>query len=350
MVLKFILLMSVTIGNSLQGLNTFSGIREFVHEFDGFIIDQWGVLHDGKVPYNGAIECLQNIRNLNKKIVLLSNSSKRKSSVFKGLEKVGFERQLFDDCITSGEVAWEMIVNNAIPNIDLLECSRGTGKNVFVIGNGDDDYEYISSTGCTITSPELATFMLARGTFSILDGIEEQKYSSEELMKNINPWLERSLKRDLLLFISNPDIMRPGSNAPMPGQIGARYKAMGGRVEYVGKPYNQVYEKCLTAIIRQLDTCAGEGSEGCITKDKICGIGDSLLHDIVGAQNFGIKSVWTANGVHSNELGTSEGSPLLASEDIMRFVMNKYSEISDRDTTGSLLLHNPDYILPCLRW
>lgn len=320
-------------------LSTFSGLRNFVHKFDGFIIDQWGVLHNGKVAYDGTIECLQNLKKMNKKIVLLSNSSKRKSDVLNGLEKVGFERQLFDDCVTSGEVAWEMVVSNLIPTIDLSNVEK---RNVFVIGNGDDDDEYISSMGCFITPPETATFMLARGTFSILDGVENRRYSSTDLFKKINPWLERGLARDLLLFVSNPDIMRPGCNSPMPGQIGAWYESMGGRVEYVGKPYESVYKKCLLAlesgdsIKKRNDNIDGKDRK--LSKERICAIGDSLLHDINGAQRAGIVSVWTANGVHSNELKSSEGSAVMSSEVILSSVLEKYIKVY------------PDYILPCLKW
>ena len=45
--------------------------------FDEFLIDQFGVLHDGMRPYQGAIPCLTKLKELGKNVILLSNSGKR---------------------------------------------------------------------------------------------------------------------------------------------------------------------------------------------------------------------------------------------------------------------------------
>jgi ribonucleotide monophosphatase NagD (HAD superfamily) len=50
--------------------------------------------------------------------------------------------------------------------------------------------------------------------------------------------------------------------------------------------------------------------------ERVCGVGDSLDHDILGAKNTGIASIWTANGIHSAEMGTIEGSTTLAGEKV----------------------------------
>jgi hypothetical protein len=42
---------------------------------------------------------------------------------------------------------------------------------VFVIGNNDDDAEYISSCHCIPAAPEEADFVLARGTFCFMTGL-----------------------------------------------------------------------------------------------------------------------------------------------------------------------------------
>lgn len=43
-----------------------------------FILDQWGVMHDGYQAYKNAIECVNELFNKNKKLVIISNSSKKK--------------------------------------------------------------------------------------------------------------------------------------------------------------------------------------------------------------------------------------------------------------------------------
>ena len=38
------------------------GVKSLSTKFDYFIVDQWGVLHDGKTSYEGAIEALEGLR------------------------------------------------------------------------------------------------------------------------------------------------------------------------------------------------------------------------------------------------------------------------------------------------
>ena len=54
-----------------------SGMAEVASRYDGFLVEQWGVLHDGTTPYPGAIACLERLRAVGKRVVLLSNSGRR---------------------------------------------------------------------------------------------------------------------------------------------------------------------------------------------------------------------------------------------------------------------------------
>ena len=53
-----------------------SGISEIIDKYDVFILDQWGVIHDGKKGYTLAIECVQQLVKRNKKLIIISNSLK----------------------------------------------------------------------------------------------------------------------------------------------------------------------------------------------------------------------------------------------------------------------------------
>ena len=233
-----------------------SGMDSVSKFYDSFIIDQWGVLHDGKTPYTGVTECLQKLKDDGKNLILLSNSSKRKANSVKGLDKVGIKSVLFDEIVTSGELAWNAIMDRKFDfkissppatsagQVDSYvtatsDDSRRTLR-IFVIGNNDDDTEYIRSCGCVLSPPESADFILARGTFCIMtgsdDSITKEPSSSgptkpsldgsvafsnaEDLIANIDPYLQRCIARGLPMLVSNPDFTRPGSGAPMPGQIG----------------------------------------------------------------------------------------------------------------------------------
>ena len=263
-----------------------------IGHYDAYIIDQWGVLHDGKTPYPGVSDCLKELKAAGKQLILLSNSSKRKRSSFKGLKKVGIDPNAFAEIVTSGELAWHIIHNRAfdftlyrafIPPEEKLK--------VFVVGNNDDDVEYISTSGCQAATPEEADFVLARGTFNFVTSTENLATGvvtyakAEDLMDAVEPWLQRCIARKLPMLVSNPDFHRPGSGAPMPGQIAKLYvEKYGGLVQYLGKPYQTVYDACFTV----LEGEKGSSNGLSLDKSRICGVGDSLDHDILGAHTAGI--------------------------------------------------------------
>ena len=309
-------------------------ISKLHNNYDACIIDQWGVLHNGKIPYNGAIECLQMLKENKKRLIMLSNSSKRRSSSFKGLSKVGIDPNLFDDIITSGEIGHQLLLNRQLDNLNINSNSNYKLK-VFVIGNNDDDIEYVNSANCIITSPDDADIVLARGTFSILcnDNDSIIKYdNAETLMNNITPWLEKCAEKKLPMLVTNPDFHRPGSNSPMPGQIGELYSKYGLPIEYIGKPYPLVYQECMKVLSKN----------NINDYSRIVGIGDSLEHDILGAHKFGIKSIWTCNGVHAASLGTEEGASIEPSdENIDRLYKSLESHL------GAC---RPTHIVPAFNW
>lgn len=328
--------------NSLRRVEILSAhddMLDICRKYDFLLIDQWGVLHDGKSPYENVFETLSSLKMQDKKMILLSNSSKRKSSSVNGLRRIVFNTDFFLDIITSGELGWQMI-HDRNPLLG-FELTSGRKPRVFVIGNGDDDIEYVESANCQLSSPEDADFVLARGTFSILYGHEDEvniKYEcSKDLVNNINPWLERCAKHQLPMLVTNPDMLRPGSNDAMPGLIAEMYsnieiasKSFPMPVHYIGKPHSIVYDECMNVVKRSLSatTTSKFNAEDeiylTLEKSLICGIGDSLDHDIKGASIAGIDSIWIRNGVHCLELSTTEGSHDNADEILISSVLDKY--------------------------
>ena len=74
-------------------------------EYDLFLLDMWGVMHNGSRPYDGVLECIKELKKNGKEMVILSNSSKRTDSSIKNLKKLGFDPSDFSQIITSGEVS-----------------------------------------------------------------------------------------------------------------------------------------------------------------------------------------------------------------------------------------------------
>ena len=77
---------------ALRAAAVLDGLEEVADRYDAFLIDQWGVMHDGTTAYPKAIECMAQLADRGKKIVLLSNSSRRKGNSMKKLDAMGFER------------------------------------------------------------------------------------------------------------------------------------------------------------------------------------------------------------------------------------------------------------------
>ena len=62
-------------------------LSEIYNSYDTFIIDLWGVMHDGIKAYSKAIETVDNLKKNNKKIVFLSNAPRPSAEVKKFLKK-----------------------------------------------------------------------------------------------------------------------------------------------------------------------------------------------------------------------------------------------------------------------
>ncbi|WP_298943043.1 hypothetical protein [uncultured Psychromonas sp.] len=72
-----------------------NGLKDIIDNFDTFILDQWGVLHNGGDAFPEAIEALHFLKSQNKKVVILSNSGKTGSFSYGRLKDSGITRDLY---------------------------------------------------------------------------------------------------------------------------------------------------------------------------------------------------------------------------------------------------------------
>ena len=70
-------------------LRAISGIREIADDFDGFILDLWGLIHDGEKPYPPAAETLRALRDAGKRTLLLSNAPRRAHALIEAMTLFG---------------------------------------------------------------------------------------------------------------------------------------------------------------------------------------------------------------------------------------------------------------------
>ena len=92
-----------------MGIRLIRGIGALALRYDGFILDLWGVVHDGVAPMPGALECLRSLIEAGKRIVLLSNAPRRARDVVERIDRIGVPAGLYHNVMSSGEEAWQRL-------------------------------------------------------------------------------------------------------------------------------------------------------------------------------------------------------------------------------------------------
>ena len=87
-------------------------LSEIYKFYDTFVIDLWGVMHNGISLNYKAIEAASNLLKDSKKIVFLSNAPRPSEKVREFLKKLKMEEKYLKNIITSGEAAMHAINEN----------------------------------------------------------------------------------------------------------------------------------------------------------------------------------------------------------------------------------------------
>jgi HAD superfamily hydrolase (TIGR01459 family) len=264
-----------------MGIRLIGGVGEVAPRYDGFILDLWGVIHDGVAPLPGALECLRGLIEAGKRTVLLSNAPRRSGDVVERINRIGVPAGLYHHVISSGEEAWQYLNRRHDPFYAAL------GRRCLHIGS-ERDTAIRGGLGLEIVeSAEEAEFILNTGPAGWEDRIEDYA-----------PILRRALACGLPMVCANPDlvVMHAGRLALCAGALALWYEESGGRVRWHGKPFRSVYDTCLHLL-------------GIVDRSRILAVGDSLRTDIAGAAGVGIDSVLIAGGIHADEFGAIGGRP-----------------------------------------
>lgn len=293
-------------GGDFAGVVPVASVAPLAAAFEGFILDQWGVLHDGTHPYPRAAECLTRLRAAGKRIVVLSNSGKREADNLRLMQRMGFDTGLIDRLVSAGDDARNALEFRVGP------FHMGLGRRCYAFTRGGDR-SLLDGIGLDfVETVQDADFFALIGTDSPRRGVED--YEVE---------LRDGISRSLPMVCANPDLARltPEGLIEAPGILARRYESLGGAVFYHGKPYPPIYSSCLAAL-------------GC-PADKVLAIGDSVEHDVLGAVRVGIRSALIPGGVHGPELGIAWGQ-LPSPEQWQAFAANAPA--------------TPDYLLSAFNW
>ena len=245
-------------------------LSEIFHSYDTYVIDLWGVIHNGISLNSKAINVVENLSENSKKIVFLSNAPRPSSKVVEFLKKMKMNEKFLSKVVTSGEAAMYAI------------NQKKFGKKFYHLGPSRDQsiFEKVLENKTSLDNCE---FILCTGLF---DEYEKDLNYYKDLLK------DHTSKK---LICTNPDLIVHRGNIEelCAGSVAKTFEALGGKVIYYGKPYKEIYEMCFSL------------------EEKVLAIGDNLRTDIRGANNLNIDSLFIYNGVHKNDIQNNKELPAL---------------------------------------
>ncbi len=257
-------------------LQQITGLAKLADYYQGFLVDAWGVLHDGVQPYPGAIECLKKLQMHDKVVVILSNAARRKQATINELAHVGIDRPLYQTVICSGELVWQ-----ALRKPD-CEPYQSLGQTGYYLGTDRSRGLLQGLDKHWVEQPEHASFILNTG---VPPGY---RYTIDA----VEPLLLSLVGLHLPMLCANPDLIaiRGGVMGISAGSIAQRYEQLGaGKVYRVGKPNSSIYTQALQQFPE-------------IPTMQWLAIGDAFATDIQGAVQARLDSLLIAGGIHHPQL------------------------------------------------
>ena len=247
------------------------GLYELEHAYDGFIIDQWGVLHHGLELYPGTMQALNKLKAHKKQVVILSNSGKRADYNKERLKELGIKPSSYVDIVTAGEVVWQGLSTR---DSGVFE---GLGDICYLISR-NNDREILKGLDIVVTD------QIEEADFILITGVD----APEKTIEYYEPVLRKAVAKGLPAICANPDLVTVfGKERQMgPGAVAQRYKEFGGVAHFIGKPHKPIFQKCLDAF------------KG-IIPSRVLMIGDSLYHDVAGAKTLNLDTAFVTSGIHS---------------------------------------------------
>src|SRR5712691_1976612 len=151
-------------------LRVFDGMRALAPHYDGFILDLWGVVHDGTAPFPGVLDCMERLIGAGKRLVLLSNAPRRSEDVVRRIARIGIPEGLYHAVMSSGEETWQHLHRRDGPFYATL------GRRCLHIGS-ERDLEIREGLGLDfVESAEHAEFILNTGPAGWEDRIEDYQH------------------------------------------------------------------------------------------------------------------------------------------------------------------------------
>ena len=244
-----------------------NGLREVAEAYDLFLLDQYGVLHDGEALYPGALEALAALREAGKALCVLSNSGRSAAYNAERLERFSLPPSSYGRLLTSGDMAVAWLKREA------------------------------PETRCYAICPPAAAVPLREAGLHLVEELEQAELLllislplpvDRMTPETLAPVFEAGLRRRLPMICANPDLVGPKGDRVVisPGRIAADYRAAGGAVRYFGKPEAAFFAGALSLFPE-------------VRAGRAVMIVDTPETDLIGARAAGIAAIFLTGGVHA---------------------------------------------------
>jgi HAD superfamily hydrolase (TIGR01459 family) len=247
-------------------------VFELRADYDTFLVDLWGVVHDGERLGAGVTSALTRLTESGARVVFVSNSSRLGPQLEEGLAAMGLPRACFHEAVSSGDVTRAALDRRDPAVFEGLPHSPRVlhvGAASFVPWLFELGLEFVEDG--------------AKAHLIVATGTVKDEASLEATRDRLAPLAERNVP----LVCTNPDrvIPYPTGLKRGPGAIAHAYASVGGRTFLYGKPHAPIYDAAL------------EGTD----RRRVVALGDMIETDIAGAKAAGITSVLVTTGVHASE-------------------------------------------------
>jgi len=252
-----------------------SGFAPLADRYDGFILDLWGVIHDGVNAFPDAVDCLARLREAGKRTLLLSNVPRPNDAAQEMMRRMGIPDDLYTDILTSGEAVRRAL--RRPPDLWWAEL----GERVFHLGPERDHGVLEDLPLIKVAEPGEANFVLNTGPDDHRNPTEMSEF--EDLLRDC-------ARHHLPMICANPDlqVIRGGVRVLCAGSLAIRYQELGGDVRSLGKPDPAIYQP----VLESLD----------LPVSRVLAVGDALHTDIAGAAGVDIAACWVLGGIHGDSL------------------------------------------------
>ena len=256
------------------------GISDISDSYTGFVIDTWGVLHNGTTLFESVPECLKELQGRKKFVMLLSNTEKRADEAAAELKAMGLASTMYNSIVTSGEMLWQGIKNQS------EGIFNGLGDTYYLIG-GARTREFMKTLPVTETKDiGAAKFLLISGWDSLNSDVSIYEDAIRE-----------AIRKRLKIICVHPDSRAMQGIDFVTGgtsMIAKRVQELGGVINIIGKPFKPIYHHAIT-VLHKNDIYPGQTVM----------IGDTMGHDIVGGALVNMDTCLVRNGAHAPAFKTA---------------------------------------------